>query len=37
MAEKAWRRDAGGTKKLGRLMGHPLKLPPKLNGYYYAS
>ena len=35
-----WRRDAGGTKKLGRLMGHPLSCPisypPKLNGYIKA-
>ena len=26
-----------GQKDWGNLGGHPLKLPLKLNGYYYAS
>ena len=30
MEENDWLRDAGGTKKLGRLMGQPPKLPHKL-------
>ena len=37
MAEITRRRDAIEAKRLGQLRGPPLKLAPKLNGYYYAS